>query len=206
MPAVLSHVRHTLEKEPLSSDYSISVNHSLLLVRNILNASERSTQMADIVFDIGERQDQQQDQLVRILLTQGLDRLLISLLACAHKERFWIKSLPELHFVEEIKDWEPLGTPTPRGKVVPLKQTAKTLTLHLHNGQFVKRGGTFFWFFYGNFHGSEFKNCVVRSAIQKEVRKVFPNADAEFDMNVQLWFDNQPSSSVVRNTEAQRAF
>jgi len=34
---------------------------------------------------------------------------------------------------------------------------------------------------------------------------VFPNADAEFDMNVQLWFDNQPSSSVVRNTEAQRA-
>jgi hypothetical protein len=41
--------------------------------------------MADIVFDIGERQDQQQDQLVRILLTQGLDRLLISLLACAQK-------------------------------------------------------------------------------------------------------------------------
>ncbi|EFX87203.1 putative TIMELESS/TIM-1 protein [Daphnia pulex] len=88
MPAVFRHVRHTLEKEPLSSDDNLSVNHSLLLIRNILHAPERSTQMAD------KGQDQQ-DQLVRIVLAQGLDRLLISLLACAQKEQ-WLVAVVQL--------------------------------------------------------------------------------------------------------------
>ncbi|XP_046458340.1 protein timeless-like [Daphnia pulex] len=88
MPAVLRHVRHTLKNEPLSSDDNISVNHSLLLIRNILHAPERPTQMAD------KRQDQQ-DQLMRILLAQGLDRLLISLLACTQKEQ-WMVTVVQL--------------------------------------------------------------------------------------------------------------
>jgi hypothetical protein len=80
------------------------VNHSLLLIRNILHAPERPTQMAD------KRQDQQ-DQLVRILLAQGLDRLLISLLACAQKVNSLIISFEIFYFpaskikVEELISW-----------------------------------------------------------------------------------------------------
>jgi timeless protein len=128
--AVLDHVYHNLGKvtfaikvnncflicfdktfftsqQPLSSNDSRSINHSLLLIRNILHVTERPLKKADNVFHIGtavyrDKQDHephfykynndnlstnftQQDQLMRNLFAQGLDRLLVNLLACAQK-------------------------------------------------------------------------------------------------------------------------
>jgi hypothetical protein len=91
----------------LSSNDNQSINDSMLLVRNILHATERPSQTADNVYDIEtagtdlrNNQDRdprpnnygstsadctQQNQLLHKLLTQGLDRLLINLLACSQK-------------------------------------------------------------------------------------------------------------------------
>ena len=80
----------------------------MLLIRNILHATERPSPTADNVFDIeaagtdlrnnqnGEPRPNnyagytspsciQQNQLLHKLLAQGLDRLLINLLACSQK-------------------------------------------------------------------------------------------------------------------------
>lgn len=92
----------------LSSNDNESINDSMLLIRNILHATERPSPTADNAFDIEaagtdvrNNQDRdprpnnyagytsancmQQNQLLHKLLTQGLDRLLINLLACAQK-------------------------------------------------------------------------------------------------------------------------
>jgi timeless protein len=100
-----------VSQQPLSSDDSESVNHSLLLIRNILHAPERPPNMAGVgdseaattSAQPGTSNSQtpylgphshshgytadcsQQNRLLWNLFSQGLDRLLINLLACSQK-------------------------------------------------------------------------------------------------------------------------
>ncbi|XP_046458348.1 protein timeless-like [Daphnia pulex] len=79
---ILNHLLHLSQKQSLSSDDCELVNHSLLLIRNILHAPERPCQIA-----VGECQvsstntsAQQQNRILWNLYAQGLSHLLINLL------------------------------------------------------------------------------------------------------------------------------
>ncbi|EFX87102.1 hypothetical protein DAPPUDRAFT_307154 [Daphnia pulex] len=83
---ILNHLLHLSQKQLLSSDDCELVNHSLLLIRNILHAPERPCQIA-----VGEcqvssttsTQQQQQNRILWNLYAQGLSHLLINLLGCS---------------------------------------------------------------------------------------------------------------------------
>ncbi|XP_046461857.1 protein timeless-like isoform X1 [Daphnia pulex] len=119
--AVIDHLHRLLEKQPLSSDDSESVNHSLLLIRNILHAPERPPNMTEVgdneaataSAQPGSNNSQtpylgphshshgftadcsQQNRLLWNLFSQGLDRLLINLLASSQKNE-WVVTIVQL--------------------------------------------------------------------------------------------------------------
>ncbi|XP_057372867.1 protein timeless-like [Daphnia carinata] len=120
--AVLDHLHRLLEKQqPLSSDDSESVNHCLLLIRNILHAPERPPNMVEVVDNgttasvaqpgtsnsqtpyLGPHSHShgytadcsQQNRLLWNLFSQGLDRMLINLLACSQKDE-WVVTIVQL--------------------------------------------------------------------------------------------------------------
>ncbi|KZS11311.1 putative Protein timeless [Daphnia magna] len=117
--AVLRHLHHLLEQQPLSSDDSICVNDSLALIYNILHVPERPTKELCNVEAAGAKAAQQttesnlshlrqlhsnsnsyaigdrQNRLMWNLFAQGLDRILISLLTESQKND-WIANIVQL--------------------------------------------------------------------------------------------------------------
>lgn len=120
--AVIDHLQRLAEKQqPLSSDDSESVNHCLLLIRNILHAPERPPNMVEVVDNgttasaaqpgtsnsqtpyLGPHSHShgytadcsQQNRLLWNLFSQGLDRLLINLLASSQKDE-WVVTIVQL--------------------------------------------------------------------------------------------------------------